>query len=167
MIQAPVRLLERRIYVLRGQKVMLDEDLAELYGVPTKRLNEQVRRNPSRFPKAFMFRLTAAEVRNLRSQIATSSWGGRRTRPLAFTEHGVAMLSAVLNSERAVKMSLAIIRAFLKLREMIASHTELAHRLKRVEMVQKRDGSTIQWLAEEIEDLKALPEPPPKRRIGF
>jgi len=77
------------------------------------------------------------------------------------------MLSAVLNSERAVKMSLAIIRAFVKLREMIASHTELAHRLKRVEMVQKRDGSTIQWLAEEIEDLKALPEPPPKRRIGF
>ena len=167
MIQAPVRLLERRIYVLRGQKVMLDEDLAELYGVPTKRLNEQVRRNRTRFPKDFMFRLTATEVRNLRSQIATSSWGGRRTRPLAFTEHGVAMLSAVLNSERAVKMSLAIIRAFVKLREMIASHTELAHRLKRVEMVQKRDGSTIQWLAEEIEDLKALPEPPPKRRIGF
>ena len=76
-------------------------------------------------------------------------------------------MSAVLNSERAVKMSLAIIRAFVKLREMIASHTELAHRFKRVEMVQKRDGSTIQWLAEEIEDLKALPEPPPKRRIGF
>jgi len=119
LIQAPVRLLERRIYVLRGQKVMLDED--------------------------FVFRLTTAEVRHLRSQVATSSWGGRRTRPLAFTEHGVAMLSAVLNSERAVKMSLAIIRAFVKLREVLASHTELAHRLKRV----------------------VLPEPPPKRRIGF
>ena len=167
LLKTPVPLLERRIYVIRGRKVMLDEDLAELYDVPTKRLNEQVRRNRGRFPKDFMFRLTAAEVRNLKSQIATSSWGGRRTRPLAFTEHGVAMLSAVLNSERAVKMSLMIIRAFVKLREMLATHKELAHRLKQVELTQGEHGTTIGLLADEIEEMKALPEPGPKRRIGF
>ena len=163
----PVPLLERRICVLRGQKVMLDEDLAELYDVPTKRLNEQVRRNRSRFPKDFMFRLTRAEVRNLRSQIATSSWGGRRTAPLAFTEHGVAMLSAVLNSDRAVRMSLMIIRAFVKLRKMLASQAEMAHRLRHVEHEQKEHGTTIRFLADEIEEMKALPEPGPKRRMGF
>jgi len=146
---------------------MLDEDLAELYAVPTKRLNEQVRRNKSRFPRDFMFRLTAAEVRNLRSQFATSSWGGRRTRPLAFTEHGVAMLSAVLNSDRAVKMSLMIIRTFVKLREMLTSNRELALRLKLVEATQDEHGGTINFLADEIEEMKALPEPGPKRPIGF
>lgn len=166
LIKEPVPLLERRIYVLRGQKVMLDEDLAELYGVPTKRLNEQVRRNRGRFPKDFMFRLTRAEVRNLRSQIATSSWGGRRTAPLAFTEHGVSMLSAVLNSERAVKMSVMIIRAFVKLREMLATQIQLAHRMKQIEGTQKQHGNIILLLADEIEAMKALP-PSPKRRIGF
>ena len=167
MNKAPIPLLERRIYVLRGQKVMLDEDLAELYAVPTKRLNQQVRRNKGRFPKDFMFRLTSVEVRNLRSQIVTSSWGGRRTRPLAFTEHGVAMLSAVLNSDRAVKMSLMIIRTFVKLRVMLASHRELALRMKLVEATQEEHGTTISLLADEIEEMKALPEPGPKRPIGF
>jgi hypothetical protein len=123
--------VERRIYLIRGQKVMLDRDLAELYQVPTKRLNEQVRRNLSRFPKDFMFALIKTEVKNLRSQIATSSWGGRRTVPLSFTEHGVAMLSAVLNSERAVKMSIAVIRAFVRLREMLSTHQEFALRLEK------------------------------------
>jgi len=165
--KAPIPLLERRICVLRGRKVMLDEDLAELYAVPTKRLNEQVRRNRARFPRDFMFRLTAAEVRNLKSQIATSSWGGRRTRPLAFTEHGVAMLSAVLNSDRAVRMSLMIIRTFVKLREMLSSNRELALRLKLVETTQNEHGTTIGLLADEIEEMKALPEPGPKRPIGF
>src|SRR5579862_1216740 len=97
-IPVPVQLVERRIYLIRGQKVMLDADLAELYQVPTKRVNEQVQRNLGRFPKDFMFRLKEAEVENLRSQFATSSWGGRRNLPYAFTEHGVAMLSAVLAS---------------------------------------------------------------------
>lgn len=153
--------------MIRGQKVMLDADLAELYQVPTKRLNEQVRRNRGRFPKDCMFRLSAAETRNLRSQIATSSWGGRRNLPYAFTEHGVAMLSAVLASERAVKMSVVIIRAFVRMREMLASHKELDLRVQRIEDVQHRQTSVITILADEIGDLKRIPPPGPKRRIGF
>jgi hypothetical protein len=161
------QMVERRIYMIRGQKVMLDSDLAELYRVTTKRLNEQIRRNNTRFPFDFMFRLTAAEAENLRSQIATSSWGGRRYLPLVFTEHGVAMLSSVLGSERAVKMSILIIRAFVKLREFLATHKDLAIRLERIENNQSQHASVINVLAEEIEDLKALPLPTPKRRIGF
>ncbi len=163
----PAQALQQRIYVIRGQKVMLDVDLAELYQVPTKRLNEQVRRNRSRFPSDFMMKLTAAEWENLKSQFATSSWGGRRTLPYAFTEHGVAMLSAVLNSARAVKMSVQIIRAFVKLREFLAAHKELAERLSVVESVQKEQASVIGLLAEEIDELKQPDVIPPKRRIGF
>ena len=162
-----VQLVDRRIYMIRGQKVMLDADLAELYQVPTKRVNEQVHRNRGRFPKDFMFRLSAAETRNLRSQIATSSWGGRRNPPYAFTEHGVAMLSAVLASERAVKMSVVIIRAFVRMRELLANHKELALRVQRIEDVQHRQMSVITILADEIEELKLVPPPGPKRRIGF
>lgn len=114
-----------------------------------------------------MFRLSAAETRNLRSQIATSSWGGRRNLPYAFTEHGVAMLSAVLASERAVKMSVVIIRAFVRMREMLANHKELALRVQRIEDVQHRQTSVITILADEIEDLKRIPPPGPKRGIGF
>jgi hypothetical protein len=105
--------VERRILVIRGQKVMLDRDLAGLYGVPVKRLNEQVKRNLKRFPGDFMFLLTRQEVMNLKSQIATSSWGGTRKLPYAFTEQGVAMLSSVLNSERAIQVNIAIMRAFV------------------------------------------------------
>jgi hypothetical protein len=129
----PVQVVERRIYVIRGQKVMLDADLAELYQVPTKRVNEQVQRNPGRFPKDFMFRLKETEAENLRSQFATSSWGGRRNLPYAFTEHGVAMLSAVLASERAVRMSVLIIRAFVRMRELVTNHKDLAIRVERIE----------------------------------
>jgi hypothetical protein len=166
-LPAPMQLVERRIYIIRGQKVMLDADLAELYQVSTKRVNEQVHRNSGRFPKDFMFRLTEAEARNLRSQIATSSWGGRRNLPYAFTEHGVAMLSAVLASERAIRMSVLIIRAFVRLREFLANHKELAMRVHRIEDVQHRQTSVITILADEISDLKRLPPPGPKRRIGF
>jgi len=166
-LPVPVQLVDRRIYMIRGQKVMLDADLAELYQVPTKRVNEQVQRNRGRFPKDFMFRLSAAEARNLRSQIATSSWGGRRNLPFAFTEHGVAMLSAVLASERAVKMSVVIIRAFVRMRELLANHKELALRVQRIEDVQHRQMSVITILADEIEELKLVPPPGPKRRIGF
>jgi hypothetical protein len=105
-LPVPVKSIERRIYLIRGQKVMLDADLAELYQVATKRLNEQVRRNLSRFPADFASQLTADEAANLKSQFATSSWGGRRTPPYAFTEHGVAMLSSVLKSGRAVQMNI-------------------------------------------------------------
>jgi hypothetical protein len=166
-LPVPVQLVDRRIYMIRGQKVMLDADLAELYQVPTKRVNEQVQRNRGRFPKDFMFRLSATEARNLRSQIATSSWGGRRNLPFAFTEHGVAMLSAVLASERAVKMSVVIIRAFVRMRELLANHKELALRVQRIEDVQHRQASVITILADEIEELKLVPPPGPKRRIGF
>ena len=163
----PIQFVERRIYLIRGQKVMLDADLAELYQVPTKRVNEQVGRNPGRFPKDFMFQLSPAEARNLKSQIATSSWGGRRSPPFAFTEHGVAMLSAVLASQRAVKMSVLIIRAFVRLRELIANHKDLALRVERIEDVQDRTASVITLLADEISELKRIPPPGPKRRIGF
>lgn len=171
---AAEEIVERRIYLIRGQKVMLDRDLAELYEVPTKALNQQVRRNLSRFPKDFMFTLTKAETESLRSQIVTAkNRGGSRTVPLAFTEHGVAMLSAVLNSQRAVKMSIAVIRAFVRLREMLSTHKDFALRLEKVETVQTRHGSVIRLLANDIDRLKvlrepkALPEPPKKRRIGF
>src|SRR6266498_434189 len=122
----PVELVERRIYLIRGQKVMLDSDLAELYQVLTKNLNLAVRRNLDRFPEDFMFQLTAEEAESLRLQFATSNVGrgGRRYMPYAFTEHGVAMLSSVLNSPRAVQMNILIIRAFVKLREMLASHKD-------------------------------------------
>src|ERR1039458_9337677 len=135
----PVELVERRIYLIRGQKVMLDSDLAELYQVLTKNLNLAVRRNAKRFPPDFMFQLTREEAESLRLQIATSNEGrgGRRYLPYAFTEHGVAMLSSVLNSERAVQMNIVIIRAFLKLREVLATHKDLAERMEQIESSQR------------------------------
>ena len=164
-------LIERRIYLVRGQKVMLDSDLAELYQVPTKRLNEAVRRHNDRFPEDFMLQLTEEEADSLRSQVATSNVGrgGRRYLPYAFTEHGVAMLSSVLRSPRAVQMNILIVRAFVKLREMLASHRELATRVEKLEAKQRTHASVIGILADEIEKMKKpaqLPVPP-KRRIGF
>ena len=134
-ITFPVERIERSIILIRGHKVMLDADLAVLYGVSTKRLNEQVRRNRSRFPDDFMFQLTGEEVRSLRSQFATSKKGsgGRRYAPLVFTEQGIAMLSSVLNSERAIQVNIEIMRAFVRLREMIATHKDLARKLAALE----------------------------------
>jgi hypothetical protein len=119
--------------LLREQKVMLDADLALLYGVQTKALNRAVKRNARRFPADFMFQLTTREVENLRCHFGTSRWGGRRYLPLAFTEQGVAMLSSVLNSERAVRVNIEIMRAFVRLREMLASHADLARKLIELE----------------------------------
>src|SRR5947209_893498 len=126
-LPVPVQLIERRIYLIRGQKVMIDTDLAELYGVPTFRLNEAVKRNKKRFPEDFMFQLTKEEEESLTSQIAISKTGrgGRRTHPYAFMEQGVAMLSSVLKSERAIEVNIAIMRAFVKLREMLETNEEL------------------------------------------
>jgi phage regulator Rha-like protein len=148
---------------------MLDSDLAALYHVLTKNLNLAVRRNSNRFPEDFMFQLTTEEAESLRLQIETSKLGrgGRRYLPYAFTEHGVAMLASVLSSERAVQMNILIIRAFIKLREILATHKDLAGRLEKVEDTQKRHTSVISILAEEIDNLKQLPPEPPKRRIGF
>ena len=127
--------IKARIFKIRGQQVMLDTDLAALYGVPTKYLNQQVRRNLSRFPTDFMFQLTLGEVDSLRLQIATSKTGrgGRRYSPLVFTEHGVAILSSVLNSERAIQINIAIVRAFVKLRHALASSRYLTHKVEKME----------------------------------
>jgi ORF6N domain len=166
-LPTPARLIDRRIYVIRGQKVMLDSDLAELYQVLTKNLNLAVRRNPDRFPEDFMFQLTKEEFKNLRLQSATSgsAYGGRRYLPYAFTEHGVAMLSAVLNSDRAVQMSIRIVRAFVKLRDLLAGNKELARKVERLAVTQRQHSVALVGVISEIKQLKA----PPKRkpRIGF
>jgi hypothetical protein len=164
----PLELVERRIYLIRGQKVMLDADLAELYQVLTKNLNLAVRRNIGRFPSDFRFQLTQEETEALRLQFATSNAGrgGRRYLPYAFTEHGVAMLSSVLSSKRAVQMNIVIVRAFIKLREVVSSSKELAHRFEQVEAKLQRHGAAIGVLADEIKRLKQPPASP-KRRIGF
>jgi ORF6N domain len=161
--------VERRILVIRGQKVMLDRDLAGLYGVPVKRLNEQVKRNLKRFPDDFMFLLTNQEVVNLRSQIATSSWGGLRYLPYAFTEQGVAMLSSVLSSERAIQVNIAIMRAFVKLKQVLATHKELAEKLKELEGEVGKHNKLIIEIFEIIKQLTSplLPPPKPKGPIGF
>jgi len=122
-----------KIYSIRGQKVMIDADLAKIYGVLTMRLNEQVKRNAHRFPPDFMFQLTFAESENLISQIAISSWGGRRNLPFVFTEHGAVMLASVLNSKVAVEASIFVVRAFVKLREILSTHKKLAAKLRLLE----------------------------------
>jgi len=157
--------IEQTILVIRGHNVMLDSDLAHLYGVTAGRLNEAVKRNEDRFPSDFMFQLTKPEFEHLKSQIAISSskWGGRRHAPYAFTEQGVAMLSRVLHSKRAVQVNIAIMRAFVQLREMITSNKGLARRLNELE--KKYDGQ-FRVVFEAIRELMA--EPAPKsRRIGF
>ena len=148
--------IERSILLIRGHKVMLDADLAVLYGVSTKRLNEQVRRNRSRFPDDLMFQLSGKEVRSLRSQFATSKQGrgGRRYAPLVFTEQGIAMLSTVLNNERAIQVNIEIMRAFVRLREMIATHKDLARKL---EALEKRYDAQFKVVFDAIPELMAPP----------
>lgn len=153
----PAEMIERRIHLIRGQKVMLDTDLAELYQAPTFRLNEAVKRNLDRFPEDFMFQLTSDEAQTLISQIAMSKptgRGGRRTLPYAFTEHGVAMLSSVLNSQRAVQMNILIIRAFVKLRELLATHKSLAEKLEVIERTQKQHSAVLVGLVQDVQRLK-------------
>jgi hypothetical protein len=133
-----------RIYVIRGQKVMIDEDLAEMYSVETRRLNEQVKRNIKRFPKDFMFALTQKEFENLKSQNATSSWGGRRKLPNAFTEQGVAMLSSILNSDTAIEVNIRIIRVFTRLREYALTHKEILLQLAKLEKEVKGNSKDIE-----------------------
>ena len=165
----PLELIERRIYLVRGQKVMLDADLADLYQVPTKRLNEAVKRKVSRFPVEFMFQLATDEAETLRSQIATSNAGrgGRRTLPFAFTEHGVTMLSSVLNSDRAVQMNILIVRAFIQMRDLLETHKDLAVRMEKLEATQKHHGAAIAIVVDEIKKLKVPLAKPPMKRIGF
>lgn len=157
-----------KIYVIRGQKVMLDTDLAEMYGVETKRLNEQVKRNRKRFPKDFMFTLNAREFENLKSQIATSSWGGRRTLPYAFTEQGVAMLSSILNSDIAIAVNIRIIRVFTKLREYALTHKEILLQLSRLEKEVKNNSKDIENIFSVLKELiEKDARPIPRKKIGF
>lgn len=158
--------LTRRIHLIRGHKVMLDSDLAGLYEVPTKRLNEQVRRNRARFPADFVFQLSAIEAANLRSQIATSSYGGRRHAPWVFTEHGAIMAAAVLNSRRAIQASIFVVRAFVRLRDLVSPHKLLAAKLRELERAVSGQGADIAQIFEVLRKLMA--EPPSNRRgIGF
>lgn len=157
-----------RIYVIRGQKVMIDDDLSEMYGVETRRLNEQVKRNIKRFPKDFMFVLTQKEFENLKSQIATSRWGGRRKLPNAFTEQGVAMLSSILNSETAIEVNIRVIRVFTRLREYALTHKEILLQLVKLEKEVKGNSKDIDnifmVLKELLEKERKLT---PRNKIGF
>ena len=162
-----------RIYLIRGKKVMLDRDLAELYGVETRVLNQAVRRNEKRFPEDFMFQLTELEYKNLISQFVISSWGGIRKLPLAFTEQGVAMLSSVLNSETAIEVNIQIIRIFTRMRELLLTHKDMLIKLEQIEKKMIKQGGKLQKHDQDIkvifECLKQLLNPPqePRPRIGF
>jgi hypothetical protein len=156
--------IETRIFLIRNHRVMFDSDLALLYGVLTKRLNEQVRRNLSRFPSDFGFQLTEKELRLLRSQFATSRWGGRRHAPWVFTEHGAVMLAGVLNSDVAIEASIEIVRAFVRLREWVGGQMELA---KRIDELESRYDGQFKTVFDAIRGLRAGPSPAPERQIGF
>ena len=157
--------IESSILLIRGHKVMLSPDLATLYAVEPRALVQAVKRNIERFPKDFMFQLTRAEFAGLKSRIVTSSWGGaRRAPPYAFTEQGVAMLSSVLRSPRAVRVNIEIMRAFVRLRQMMATHADLARRLDDLE---KKYDSQFRVVFDAIRELMAPPPEPPGKRIGF
>ncbi len=174
-VPMPAR-VEALIRTIRGEKVILDSDLAKLYGVTTSRLNEQVKRNLERFPSDFVFRLTRTEFENLISQIATSSsgYGGRRKLPLVFTEHGAIMAANVLNSARPVEMSVYVVRAFVKMRSVLSEHKDLARELAEVERqlterLDVHEAAIVEVLRRVMFLLDPPPQPPdpPRRRIGF
>jgi hypothetical protein len=168
-IAVPAGSIEKRIYLIRGQKVMLDSDLAELYGVETRALVQGVKRNIDRFPEDFMFQLTRQELELWRSQIVISNPAAKmalRRPPYAFTEQGVAMLSSVLRSDRAVKVNIAIMRAFVRLREFLALHKDLARKIEALERKDAEHDARLQIVFEAIREL-AEETPKPKRRIGF
>ena len=162
-----VEIIATKIFDIRSKKVMLDHDLAKLYGVETSYLTRQVRRNIERFPEDFMYQLTRQEVRNLKCHFGTSSWGGIRKLPYVFTEQGVAMLSSVLNSRRAIQVNIQIMRAFIKLKELLLTHKELAIKLEALEEKYAEHDERIKDIFEAIRQL--LTPPPEKQRkiIGF
>jgi len=164
----PLETIESRILVIRGQKVILDSDLATLYEVTTSALNQAVKRNAERFPDDFVFQLTQEEFARLTSQSVTSNGrGGRRRLPYAFTEHGAIMAASVLNSPRAVEVSIFVVRAFVRLREVIASHKELARKLDQLERKLTTHDEQILMLIHAIRQLATPPKPEKSRRIGF
>ena len=160
-------LVDSLIRTIRGQKVLLDADLASLYGVPTKRLNEQVKRNAERFPEDFVFQLTNAETAALRSQFATSKRGGRRTLPHAFTEHGALMAANVLNSPEAVKMSVHVVRAFIKQRELLAAQAATLKKLAQMDAKLLKHDEILRVIWQELQPLLNPPPEPTKKELGF
>jgi len=163
----PVELIENKILLIRGQKVMLSMDLAELYGVEHRVLMQAIKRNIERFPKDFMFQLSPQEFANLKSQFVTSSWGGIRKAPHAFTEHGALMAASVLNSEKAVETSVFVIRAFVRLREMISTHKALAEKLSELEKRLEGHDASITEIVKVIQYLMQPDGPLKKKKIGF
>ena len=165
----PTEIIERKIYLVRGTKVMFDSDLAKLYEIETKFFNRAVKRNKDRFPVDFMFQLTEKESQNLRFQIGTSSsgYGGRRYFPYVFTEHGVAMLSSVLNSKRAVQINIAIVKAFIKLRELLATHKDLILEIDKIKKEQKGQNKKIQSIISIINQMLNPPVNENKEPMGF
>ena len=167
-LMLPDEILMKKIYLIRKQKVMLDSDLAELYGVETRRLNEQVKRNITRFPDDFMFQLSEVEFENLKSQFATSSWGGRRTLPYVFTEHGVLMLSSVLNSEKAIKVNIQIMRIFTKIREMLSDNLILKLDIEEIKKKLANQDKNIELVFNYLDKLIEKQEnPEPRKQIGY
>jgi hypothetical protein len=167
-ILRPQKPLESLILTVRGQKVILASDLAELYGVDTRVLNQAVKRNEHRFPKDFRFQLTETEARDLKSQIVTSSWGGaRRALPHAFTEHGALMAANILNSPQVITMSVYVIRAFVKMREDLAANAAILKRLAEIDRTLLVHDVTLREILEKLRPLLAPPPKPPKPEIGF
>jgi hypothetical protein len=160
----PSQTLEHSIVLIRGHRVMFDSDLALLYGTTTKRLNQQVRRNIRRFPSDFAFQLNPKELRHLRSQFATSRWGGRRYLPFVFTEHGALMLASILSSPVAIQGSIEVVRAFVRLRELLGSQADLA---RRIDDLESRYDGKFKTVFAAIRGLMERPEEPPERRMGF
>ena len=164
----PDEIIMNKIYFIREQKVMLDSDLAELYGVETRRLNEQVKRNISRFPEDFMFQLSEFEFENLKSQFATSSWGGRRKLPNVFTEHGVLMLSSVLNSEKAIKVNIQIMRIFTKVRETLTDNLSMKLDIQQIKNKLANQDKNIELVFQYLDELiEKQEEPVTRRKIGY
>jgi hypothetical protein len=167
----PDELILNKIYLIRGRKVMLDMDLAELYGVETKHLKRAVRRNEKRFPPDFMFELVHEELENLRSHFGTSSWGGIRYPPMAFSEQGVAMLSSVLNTDRAIRVNIQIIRIFMKMREMLLAHKDFIEKLNQIEQKLAGHDDNILLIFEYLRQLEQSSQQHNdqvnRRRIGF
>ena len=163
----PTEVIERKIYIIRGHKVMLDSELSKLYSVGTRDLNKAVIRNLDRFPEDFMFQLTKNEAQNLMFQNGTSSWGGTRKLPRVFTEQGVAMLSSVLRSKRAIHVNIAIMRAFVRLKAVLSTHKELAHKLKELEGKIEKHDEDIKSIFDAIRQLMAPPPAKPRVIAGF
>lgn len=168
-MQTPMRPNETvldKIYVIRNQKVLLDRDLAQLYGIETKRLNEAVKRNLSRFPEDFMFQLNSYEFENLKSQFATSSWGGNRKLPYAFTEHGILMLSSVIHSDQAISVNIQIMRLFTQMRQWILDHSELQEKIQHLEQKVDNHDKNIELVFSYLDELSATQPTSNRKPIG-